>query len=350
MICRPALELDSGDEDSLRQNQGVVAEWFENADQRIAVHQLRQFLQTSSLANEEALHSVLLHHLGRTEHGSADRDKIDFLLVQFFSVRARSPLEDSGVTLEYVAEILEPVLGKVEVALLDWQEPLEALNQGANACSSLQELYSSGILEKGKKLKVSSGQEYFTPAGLVGCTRFNFLMRRVFFRLMHQDLNAILDGLRELEARGVQNLDGRRAEFSAEEPVGRLRMICQSWKVMFQAEYSSGQPLRLLADLRGVVDDAIAQNADSADEAPEAVASSATTTDEVGNDAAAQSVENSAEAGNSAQAEVENSAEEDAIAAVPLAKAAAAGAQDSDPGITSPSHTDELGNDDVCDA
>jgi hypothetical protein len=38
-------------------------------------------------------------------------------------------------------------------------------------------------------------------------------------------------------------------------------MICQSWKVMFQAEYSSGQPLRMLVDLRASVADALACNA-----------------------------------------------------------------------------------------
>ena len=78
---------------------------------------------------------------------------------------------------------------------------------------------------------------------------------------MHQDLNAILDGLRELEQRGVETLDCRRAQFSAEEPMARLRMICQSWKVMFHAEYSSGQPVSMLVDLRAVVDAALAKNA-----------------------------------------------------------------------------------------
>jgi hypothetical protein len=34
-------------------------------------------------------------------------------------------------------------------------------------------------------------------------------------------------------------------------------MICQSWKVMFQAEYSSGQPLRMLVDLRASVETAL---------------------------------------------------------------------------------------------
>ena len=37
----------------------------------------------------------------------------------------------------------------------------------------------------------------------------------------------------------------------------RLRMICQSWKVMFQAEYSSGSPLRMLVDLRASVEYAL---------------------------------------------------------------------------------------------
>jgi hypothetical protein len=38
-------------------------------------------------------------------------------------------------------------------------------------------------------------------------------------------------------------------------------MICQSWKVMFHAEYSSGQPLRMLVDLRAAVDDALQNGA-----------------------------------------------------------------------------------------
>jgi non-ribosomal peptide synthetase component F len=57
----------------------------------------------------------------------------------------------------------------------------------------------------------------------------------------------------------VVTLDCRAAQFSEDESTSQLRMICQSWKVMFQAEYSSGQPMRMLAELRGVVDAAVAQ-------------------------------------------------------------------------------------------
>ena len=105
-------------------------------------------------------------------------------------------------------------------------------------------------------------------------------MRRAFFRLMLADLNNILDGLTELEEKGVETIDCRRAQFSDKEPIIRLHMICQSWKVMFQAEYSSGQPLRMLVDLRASVEGALgrasaAKGAGPAVPAPRAAAAAA---------------------------------------------------------------------------
>jgi hypothetical protein len=124
----------------------------------------------------------------------------------------------------------------------------------------LSELLEGGILDQGRKLKVGAAQNYFLPAAMVAFARFSFLMRRVFFRLMHDDLNAILDGLRDLEHRGLETVDCRRAQFSRQEPIVRLRMICQSWKVMFHAEYSSGQPLKMLVDLRAAVEEALSSS------------------------------------------------------------------------------------------
>jgi hypothetical protein len=252
----PCTEFEIGGDAPPAESVEVAQMWLQDMDRRIPVHQLRHFLQTSSQADEACLQVALEHHLRKPQSSESDRDKIDFLLVQFFSLCAQAPLEDAR--LDYVARILEPVLGTVDVNLRSGLQPLEELVQSATACRGLQELFTSGILEKGRKLKFSSDLDYLDPAVLVAFTRFNFLMRRAFFRLMHEDLNIILEGLRQLELQGVETLDCRKAEFSADEPVGRLRIICQSWKVMFQAEYCSGQPLRLLADLRDVVDDALA--------------------------------------------------------------------------------------------
>ena len=255
----PCPDLESGMDNPPQESVEQARQWFLEMDQKIQVHQLRQFLQTTSLTSEAGLQTLLEHHLSRTTRVDSDRDKIDFLLVQFFSHCAPSRLEDADVDLGYVAQTLEPVLGEIDLNQPSWLDPIEDFIQSANGCHSLNELLTSGILEKGRKLKISAGEDYFEPIAMVTFTRFSFLMRRVFFRLMHQDLNTILDGLRELEARGVETLDCRSAQFSADEPVARLRMICQSWKVMFHAEYSSGSPLRMLVDLRNVVDAALSR-------------------------------------------------------------------------------------------
>jgi hypothetical protein len=238
-----------------------AAAWFEQVDTQIQVHQLRQFLQTTPLANEVVLRHLLVHHMKKTAKSTSDRDKTDFLLVQYFSLCAPSGLEDADLDLDYVAQVLEPVLGPQEPKLPTWLTSLETILQSAARCRRLSELLHSGILEQGRKLKTQAAARYFEPSAMVAFARFSFLIRRTFFRLMHDDLNAIQDGLRELERRGIATIDCRRAQFSADEPIARLRMICQSWKVMFHAEYSSGQPLRMLVDLRAAVDDALQNGA-----------------------------------------------------------------------------------------
>jgi len=256
----PCSDLESGAEQPPRESVEQAQNWLNEMDERIQIHQLRQFLQTTTLVTPPLLQTLLLHHLHKEERSPSDRDKIDFLLVQLFSLAAPSRLYDSAVTLDYVAKTLSPALGDVDTQIPTWLSPLEQVVQSAQKARTLNELLHGGILEQGRKLKVQSGENYFEPIAMVAFARFSFLMRRCFFRLMHQDLNAIFDGLRELEHNGVTHIDCRRAQFSAEEPIMRLRMICQSWKVMFQAEYSSGQPLRMLVDLRAAIDDALGRS------------------------------------------------------------------------------------------
>jgi len=256
----PCNDLEVGIEQPPRESVEQAQNWLNEMDERIQIHQLRQFLQTTTLVTPQLLQTLLLHHLHKEERSPSDRDKIDFLLVQLFSLAAPSRLDDSAVTLDYVAKTLAPALGTVDSTIPTWLSPLEHVIQSAQKARTLNELLHGGILEQGRKIKVQSGENYFEPIAMVAFARFSFLMRRCFFRLMHQDLNAIFDGLRELEHNGVTHIDCRRAQFSAEEPILRLRMICQSWKVMFQAEYSSGQPLRMLVDLRAAIDDALGRS------------------------------------------------------------------------------------------
>ncbi|MFZ0143587.1 MAG: hypothetical protein WAL08_04470 [Candidatus Sulfotelmatobacter sp.] len=245
--------VDTPGRESVEQAQ----QWLNALDDKIQVHQLRQFLQTSSLVDANGLIALLTHFLAKTPRSDSGRDKIDFLMVQYFSQGAPSELDDNNADVAYVAQALEPILGKVELKTPVWLNALDRVLDSARRCRSLDELLHGGVLEQGRKAKAQAGELFYLPIALVAFTRFGYLMRRAFFRLMLADLNNILDGLTELEEKGVETIDCRRAQFSDKEPIIRLRMICQSWKVMFQAEYSSGQPLRMLVDLRASVEGAL---------------------------------------------------------------------------------------------
>jgi hypothetical protein len=262
---KACADLEAGVETPGKEVVEQANQWLEQMDQLVQVHQLRQFLQTSSLVTPEALVSLLQHFLTKATKTDIIRDKIDFLLVQYFSQVAPSGVGDAEVDLAYVAQALEPVLGQVELKPPVWLNALDRVVDAARKCKSLDELLHGGVLEQGRKAKGLAGDLFYLPVALAAFTRFGYLMRRSFFRLMLGDLNTILDGLTELEDKGIETIDCRRAQFSAQEPIVRLRVICQSWKVMFQAEYSSGQPLRMLVDLRASVEYALGRGKPDAD-------------------------------------------------------------------------------------
>ena len=191
-----------------------------------------QFLPSGSLIDPDGLVAIMQHLLAKKTHTDSVRDKIDFLLVQFFSQNVPTDLDDNGADLAYVAKGLESVLGAVELKAPVWLNALDRVLDAARRCRSLDELLHGGILEQGRKAKVQAGGSFYLPVALVAFTRFGYLMRRAFSARMLADLNSILDGLTELEEKGVEAIDCRRAQFSAQEPVIRLRMICQSWKAM----------------------------------------------------------------------------------------------------------------------
>jgi hypothetical protein len=321
---QPCADLEAGVETPGKEALEQAARWIDELDTRVQVHQLRQFLQTSSLVNPEGLLDLTRHFLEKSAKTDAVRDKIDFLLVQYFSQLAPTGLVDAEVDLGYVAQSLQPLLGQVELKAPVWLNALDRVLESARRCRSMDELLHGGILEQGRKAKTQAGDLFFLPVALVAFTRFGYLMRRVFFRLMLGDLNTILDGLTELEDKGVKTIDCRRAQFSAQEPIIRLRMICQSWKVMFQAEYSSGQPLRMLVDLRASVEYALGKgNAE-----PEAKGKPAAATKPAANIAPSKA----ALAGNARAAAASKPAVHAPATAKPepepKAKAAAAGAEE----------------------
>ena len=110
--------------------------------------------------------------------------------------------------------------------------------EAAQQCRSLRDLMEQGLLEQGKLVKAAVGEMFYEPAALVSICRFNFLLRRTFIQWLHADLRAIGAVLTQLEKRGVQFVDCRRAGLSSKELVSKVRQFHQHWKPPFQNDYS----------------------------------------------------------------------------------------------------------------
>ena len=225
-----------------------VLQWFEEIDNHVQVWQLRQLLQSTSLQNEENLRYLIVRHLNKKQKTEADKDKVDFLLVQYFAHCAPHGLAETA--LEEVARVLQPAMGQSPQTFPGWASSLDAKLSKLNESNSLEELQNSGALQEVRELKLAVGDDYFEPSFLVAFTRFNFLARRAFFRAMHLDLHAIRESVNDLERLGFASVDCRDAGLTESESLEQVRHVVHQWKTPFRAPYSGGSSFLQLILLR----------------------------------------------------------------------------------------------------
>jgi len=247
-------ELDGPQDHSGPEALESASRWFEEMDDRLGAHHLRAYLQTGPEMAAGLLQQLIRHHLDKKQKSEADRDKVDYLLVQYFALCAPPGTGEGEVDTDCVARALEPVLHQPFTSTPEWVAPLEQLLAEIAACRTLAELLDKGVLEMARALKVSGGELFYEPAALLCFTRFNYLLRRVFFRLMHADVDAVFEGLRWLEHLKIRFVDATVAGLAEQEPLEKVREIAFDWKTPFRAEYSVGQPLRRLTQLRLAVE------------------------------------------------------------------------------------------------
>src|SRR4051812_35140099 len=241
-------ELENAADSPEAEARERVLQWFEQIDGHVQVWQLRQLLQSTSLQNEENLRYLIVRHLNKEQKSEADKDKIDFLLVQYFAHCAPHGLTETA--LAEVARVLQPAMGKSPKTFPDWASSLDAKLGKLNESNSLEELQNSGALQEVRELKLAVGDDYFEPGFLVAFTRFNFLARRAFFRAMHLDLHAIRESVNELERLGFSSVDCRDAGLTESESLEQVRHVVHQWKTPFRAPYSGGSSFLQLILLR----------------------------------------------------------------------------------------------------
>ena len=236
--------------------------WLDAIDEKVRAFQIRQLPSETLNASEESLRAFLHRQLRKTEKTTADRDKIDLLLVQYFALCAPEELYRKEIHLQDVAAVLQPVLAVADATPLDWCEPLDQILEKIAHCESLRDMMESGLLEQGRLLKDSAGAMFYDPAALVSFCRFNFLLRRAFIRMLHADLSAIRQAVEALDAAGVKTVDCRRAGFSAAETTTQLRYYTENWKQPFHKDYtetSVSRAFEQLLALRADLEEALAR-------------------------------------------------------------------------------------------
>jgi hypothetical protein len=258
LALEPSRDLEYPVDRSEPEALDRVRHWFAEADSKIEVWQLRQVLQTSELGSEPALRALVTRILEKEEHTESDRDKADFLLAQYFFHCAPEKLHSTEPTLDDVALVLEPVLGECVTEAPPWLTPLEEIVAELKQCQSLSDMLARGTLARARQLKIEAGDKFFGSSSLLVFTRFNFLVRGTFVRLIHNDLHAIRFALHGLEQRGQKSFDCTVAGLGAAETPDHLRQFCHEWKTLFRAAYSSGQSFQQLIKLRELLEAALA--------------------------------------------------------------------------------------------
>lgn len=212
-----------------------VEQWFRKADQLIEVHHMRKLLGETTL-DESVLHDIVTRHLGKEPKSESDRDKIDFLLVQYLAQCLPANMSAHQLSLEQAAEVLRPILGTASqpVAI----RPLEACIEDLNKSQSLSHFMDHMILERGRALKVAGREKPFDPTPLVAFTRFSFLVRLGTIRLVREDLLGLQEDLKGLENAGAKNVDCTAADLSKRESFTSIRKMCEKWKQSFPGKYS----------------------------------------------------------------------------------------------------------------
>lgn len=233
-----------------------VQTWLDAMDQRVLVHELRHLLQMTTLnASETGLQALIQRHLRKTTKSNIDRDKIDFLLVQYFALCAPAKIYHKQIEQGDVAAVLKPVLGAVAAQQLDWCEPLEQMIEALRGFRTLRSITKSNFISQGRKVKESAGPGFYEAAALLAFTRFNFLLRRTLIELMHADLIAIRSGLQQLENAGIAAIHCTNYSGTGAEPLSKIKQIADEWKQPFQKEYTESTVTQAFEKLLGLRSD-----------------------------------------------------------------------------------------------
>jgi hypothetical protein len=255
----PCRELESPIDRADFAIRARVRNWLNAMDNRCPVAYLRQVLQRDDAGTEANLNALIRRHLDRPYKTEFDREKLDFLLVQYFAQSVTDDLSPRELTLAEVGKALHPVLGSWAPAMPQWLKDLDSIGDDVAKCHCMQDLEDFKILARGREIKANAGARFFEPPALIAFTRYNIIVRRAFFYTMRADLDVVRMNVVQLQKLGVKAIDATRAGLSERESLASVQTVCLHWRSIFQADYSAGHVFRSIKELRAASDRALEQ-------------------------------------------------------------------------------------------
>src|SRR5437762_3856882 len=126
-------------------------QWMSGIDNKATAFNLRQLMHSSAALPEDTLRILILRHLHQLEKTEQLREKLDFLLVQYFAQVFGASVHPEEVSFRDVAEGLDAILGAVIPQNFGWAYELEKLTAKLRGYSSLKDLIDSEFLDRGDR-------------------------------------------------------------------------------------------------------------------------------------------------------------------------------------------------------
>lgn len=232
----PPPPCSSFESDDRPESLQAIRQWFEAVDASLSPARFRTVLQAANAMHSDTmLHAIAQHFLARRDPVAPAREKLDFVLLRYFSVCSPPSFHARTVSRRNVADVLQPLVGDCPDGPAAAQPRLDQLLVRIAGCRTLDQF--TALLKEAAGWEAGLQAHYFDPPVLVGLTHFHYLLHLAAVAAVDTTLSQMVKHLEGLRAKGVEHLDCSIAGMSEKEAVSGLIEKWKSWMVPQDVEF-----------------------------------------------------------------------------------------------------------------
>ena len=169
-----------------------IGQWLTVTDFGISAFILRTYLEKKPLP-EESLAAILRYYLAKNPHAHNDRDKLDYLMLEYFDGKLTLTDEPNPKILLDIEDLLEPLVPQYALP-----EPSQLIEKSLEALYDLRALLASfndfdklihsKLVERSRAIKIFLAESFYHPSVLPRIVHFNLEFRKKFDALLEAQL------------------------------------------------------------------------------------------------------------------------------------------------------------------